>query len=260
MHLRQSLIRRVFQTKAFPPWGGNKSNGIQVCMCLLNERSWYVVWWICQMPSFTKFHWQSTLVASYSPLSVDRILPSSPWSNRPRNRPPLPASRTLWETAGWLVWVCLRFWLYCFTWTMVSNVFSTHTPSCSWQKGDRPDNGDVEPRSKMAWYHWHWNPLLQEDFCQSASCSSHPDGCVSHVGRDITAMAPTPPSSVESWPQLLECWASRGSAYSEPAKPAGKDVKDSVLPLSYWQEWLYCRISEFCGWERRGGPHTPDRL
>ena len=42
--LRQGLIRRVFQTKASSPWGGNKSERIQVSMCLPNNRdldTWY---------------------------------------------------------------------------------------------------------------------------------------------------------------------------------------------------------------------------
>jgi len=43
-HLRQGLIRGVFQTKASSPWGGNKSERIQVSMCLPNKRdldTWY---------------------------------------------------------------------------------------------------------------------------------------------------------------------------------------------------------------------------
>ena len=42
--LRQGLIRGVFQTKASSPWGGNKSERIQVSMCLPNNRNldtWY---------------------------------------------------------------------------------------------------------------------------------------------------------------------------------------------------------------------------
>ena len=42
--LRQGLIRGVFQTKASSPWGGNKSERIQVSMCLPNNRdldTWY---------------------------------------------------------------------------------------------------------------------------------------------------------------------------------------------------------------------------
>ena len=89
----------------------------------------------------------------------------------------------------------------------------------------------------MAWYYRHWSPLLQEDFCQSTSCHSHPDGGVSHVGRDFTPMAPAPPSSVESWP-CLPCRTPWGAAYPQPAMPAGgRCLKDSVLPRSYWQEW-----------------------
>ena len=76
-------------------------------------------------------------------------LPTSPWSNRPRNRPPLPAPCTLWETAMWMVLFRFRFWLCCFTWNYISNVFATFSPSCSWQKGDRPDNGNVEPCSNQ---------------------------------------------------------------------------------------------------------------
>ena len=37
------------------------------------------------------------------------------------------------------------------------------------------------------------------------------------LGGDLTPMAPTPPSPLEPWPQLLECWATRGIAHSEPA-------------------------------------------
>ena len=33
-HLRQGLIRGVFQTKASSPWAGNKSQSIQVSLCL----------------------------------------------------------------------------------------------------------------------------------------------------------------------------------------------------------------------------------
>ena len=42
--LRQGLIRGVFQTKASSPWGGSKSERIQVSMCLPNNRDldrWY---------------------------------------------------------------------------------------------------------------------------------------------------------------------------------------------------------------------------
>ena len=41
---RRGLIRGVFQTKASSPWGGNKSERIQVSMCLPNKRdldTWY---------------------------------------------------------------------------------------------------------------------------------------------------------------------------------------------------------------------------
>ena len=43
-NLRQGLIRGVFQTKASSPWAGNKSERIQVSLCLPNERdldTWY---------------------------------------------------------------------------------------------------------------------------------------------------------------------------------------------------------------------------
>ena len=43
-HLRQGLIRGVFQTKASSPWAGNKSQSIQVSLCLPNKRdfdTWY---------------------------------------------------------------------------------------------------------------------------------------------------------------------------------------------------------------------------
>ena len=36
--LRQGLIRGVFQTKASSPWTGNKSQSIQVSLCLPNKR------------------------------------------------------------------------------------------------------------------------------------------------------------------------------------------------------------------------------
>ena len=42
--LRQGLISGVFQTKASSPWAGNKSQNIQVSLCLPNERdldTWY---------------------------------------------------------------------------------------------------------------------------------------------------------------------------------------------------------------------------
>ena len=42
--LRQGLIRGVFQTKASSPWAGNKSQSIQVSLCLPNKRdldTWY---------------------------------------------------------------------------------------------------------------------------------------------------------------------------------------------------------------------------
>ena len=71
--------------------------------------------------------------------------------------------------------------------------------------------GCVYIADSMAWCYRHWYPLLQEDFCQSTSCHSHPDGGVPHVQRDFTSMAP-PPSSLESWPQL-QCRAPRGAAY-----------------------------------------------
>ena len=43
-NLRQGLIRGVFQTKASLPWAGNKSERVQVSLCLPNERdldTWY---------------------------------------------------------------------------------------------------------------------------------------------------------------------------------------------------------------------------
>ena len=72
-------------------------------------------------------------------------LPISPWSIRPRNRPPLPALRTLWETALWLV--LFYFWWSCVSVEFSSNVCCDIFTICSWQKGDRPDNGNVEPCS-----------------------------------------------------------------------------------------------------------------
>ena len=42
--LRQGLIKGVFQTKASSPWAGNKSQSIQVSLCLPNKRdldTWY---------------------------------------------------------------------------------------------------------------------------------------------------------------------------------------------------------------------------
>ena len=42
--LRQGLIREIFQTKASSPWGSNKSERIQISMCLPNKRdldTWY---------------------------------------------------------------------------------------------------------------------------------------------------------------------------------------------------------------------------
>ena len=42
--LRQGLIRGVFLAKASSPWGGNKSERLQVSMCLPNDRdldTWY---------------------------------------------------------------------------------------------------------------------------------------------------------------------------------------------------------------------------
>ena len=42
--MRQGLIKGVFQTKASSSWGGNKSERIQVSMCLPNKRdldTWY---------------------------------------------------------------------------------------------------------------------------------------------------------------------------------------------------------------------------
>ena len=56
-----------------------------------------------------------------------------------------------------------RFWfrICCFSWNYTSNVFATFSPTCSWQKGDRPDNGDVEPCSiqpkkklRFRWSDW----------------------------------------------------------------------------------------------------------
>ena len=70
--------------------------------------------------------------------STCSALPTSPWSNRPRNRSPLPAPCTLRETATWLV-----LFLFCFR----TCCFCDFSLSCSWQKGDRPDNDFVEPRS-----------------------------------------------------------------------------------------------------------------
>ena len=43
-HLRQGLIRGVFQTKASSPWAGNKPQRIQVSLCLPNKKdfdTWY---------------------------------------------------------------------------------------------------------------------------------------------------------------------------------------------------------------------------
>ena len=55
-----------------------------------------------------------------------------------------------------------RFWLCCFTWNYISSVFATFSPSCSWQKGDRPDNGDVEPcsnqpKKSLIWKYQLWS-------------------------------------------------------------------------------------------------------
>ena len=43
-NLRLGLIKGIFQTKASSPWAGNKSERIQVSLCLPNERdldTWY---------------------------------------------------------------------------------------------------------------------------------------------------------------------------------------------------------------------------
>ena len=38
LQLRQGLMKGVFQTKEFSPWAGNKSQSIQVFLCLSNQR------------------------------------------------------------------------------------------------------------------------------------------------------------------------------------------------------------------------------
>ena len=43
-----------------------------------------------------------------------------------------------------------------------------------------------------------------------------------YVGGDLTSMAPTSPSLLESRFQLLECSVTRGVAHSEPVQPAGR--------------------------------------
>ena len=60
---------------------------------------------------------------------------------------------------GWCCFV-FRFWLCCFTWNYISSVFATFSPNCSWQKGDRPDNGDVEPCSNQPKTKNGWSTYL----------------------------------------------------------------------------------------------------
>ena len=59
-------------------------------------------------------------------------------------------------------------------------------------------------------------------------------GGVSHVGRNFAPMAPANSSSVESRP-WLPCLEEL-LILNRPCRP-GEDVKDSVLPRSYWQAW-----------------------
>ena len=65
---------------------------------------------------------------------------------------------------------------------------------------------------------------------------------------DFTSMAP-----VESRSELLQCSATRGVAYCEPAHRPGEDVKDNVTPYYYkkeWREWEWAKneIKKYAHW------------
>ena len=58
------------------------------------------------------------------------------------------------------------------------------------------------------------------------------------MGGDLTPMAPTPPSPLESWPQLYlnAQQLEELLIMNQPNRP-GDDVKDNVLPYSHKKEW-----------------------
>ena len=115
--------------------------------------------------------WQSVLVASYSiymwafnsyaapsipwnkrclPLRTVnmRALGISPWSIVRGTGHLYPPLCTLWEAASWFGLWCSSL-RCCLSWCFISNDFATSSSIRSWQKGDRPDNGDVEPCSNQ---------------------------------------------------------------------------------------------------------------
>ena len=115
---------------------------------------------------------QSVLVASYSIYVINRYAaPSILWNKHclPLRTVDMTCSRhmpsSLWSIVrgtGHLtrplhsLGGCIVVWFLvcsilrcCSTWYFISNVLATSLPIRSWQKGDRPDNGDVEPCSNQ---------------------------------------------------------------------------------------------------------------
>ena len=97
-------------------------------------------------------------------------LPTSPWSNRPRNRLPHPPLHSPGDcyVVG-VVSFCFR--ICCFTWKNISSKFATlHLVLADRQKGDRPDNDTLshaafrhkkkpEPRSYRSRFSFPMNCL-----------------------------------------------------------------------------------------------------
>ena len=79
--LRQGLVKGVFLTKASSPWAGNKSQSIQVSLCLPNQRdldTWYEAVFALPLawPDITDI---DPLTTSRRPLPISSSLSACKW-------------------------------------------------------------------------------------------------------------------------------------------------------------------------------------
>ena len=60
---------------------------------------------------------------------------------------------------GWFLFL-FRFRICCFTWNYISSKIATFSLSCSWQKGDRPDNEPLSHAASRQKKHCYLTELL----------------------------------------------------------------------------------------------------